>query len=219
MISETEVKSMLLQRRILGILCILLAPCSLLLGLIGAKYNEPYWWSSISSTYYANSKIIMIGLLFSTSVFFFSYKGYDIKDRICSLIEAISAAGIIIFPNAGTQLTDVTGVFCLPIHTSDIIHCSFAMTLFITFGVNIIFLFTLGDKTNPKKKLRNKIYYTCGIGIILGILSQVICTVIGCDMFHTPITTINEVVMLTSFGFAYLVKSEAIFKLNDPKVS
>lgn len=218
MLSEIEIKSMLSQRRILGILCILLAPCSLLFGLIGAKYNESYWYTSISSTYYANSKIVMIGLLFATSVFFFSYKGYDIKDRICSLIEAISAMGIIIFPNGDTQLREVTGLFCLPLHTSGIIHSTCAAVLFISFGINILCLFTIGDKTNPKKRQRNVVYYICGALILLGVLSQFLYIVFRHDT-HSVITMINEFVMLVAFGFAYLVKSEAIFALNDISVS
>lgn len=218
MLSEIEIKSMLSQRRILGILCILLAPCSLLFGLIGAKYNELYWYTSISSTYYANSKIIMIGLLFATSVFFFSYKGYDIKDRICSLIEAISAMGIIIFPNGDTRLREVTGLFCLPLKISLIFHCISAMVLFISFGINILCLFTIGDKTNPKKRNRNIIYYICGSVILLGVLAQFIYILIPTSD-HSLFTMINEFIMLTAFSFAYLVKSEAIFALNDISVS
>lgn len=218
MLSEIEIKSMLSQRRILGILCILLAPCSLLFGLIGAKYNEPYWYTSISSTYYANSKIVMIGLLFATSVFFFSYKGYDIKDRICSLIEAISAIGVIVFPNGNTNLKEVTGLFCLSLKTSMIFHCISAAILFIAFGINILCLFTIGDKTNPKKRHRNIVYYICGSVILLGVLAQFIYVLIPTSD-HSLFTMINESIMLTAFGFAYLVKSEAIFALNDISVS
>lgn len=220
MLSEVDIKSMRSQRRVLGILCILLAPCSFLFGLIGAKYNEPYWYTSISDTYYANSKILMIGLLFSTAVYFLSYKGYDKKDRICSLVEAISAFGIITFPNGNTQLRNVTGLFCLPNNVSNVIHDISAGTLFITFGVNIFFLFTLGDVNNPKKRQRNIIYRVCGIMIFLGVIAQMIYGFVYNNYlsYTTPpsaFTMINEFIMLIAFGFSYLVKSEAIAKLND----
>jgi len=214
---NTELTSMIIQRRILGILCALLAPCSLLFGFIGWKYNLPNWYMSISSTYYANSKIFMIGLLSATSIFFFAYKGYDWKDRVCSLIQAISAIGIVIFPCTAPSIPKHIGLFCLPVNISNTIHCVCAAILFLTFDINVLFLFTLGNgEPTDRKKLRNKIYYICG-GIIFVFMI--------CQAFHNPIAKIlpdwfpltwfNEFMMLESFAFAYIVKSEAIGKFND----
>lgn len=218
---NTELASMIIQRRVLGILCGLLAPCSLLFGLFGIKYNLPDWYKSISSTYYANSKLFMIGLLFATSIFFLSYKGYDWRDRVCSIIQSITCIGIVIFPCATPGIPDRVGLFCLTPYVSNIIHCTMASILFITFAFNITFLFTLGDgEPTDRKKLRNKIYYICGAVMFLFIINQAVYVKFDTFFFwHLPnwfpITWLNEFIMLESFGFAYIVKSRAIGRFND----
>ena len=216
-----ELTSMIIQRRILGILCALLAPSSLLFGLFGWKYNLPNWYFSVSSTYYANSKIFMIGLLSATSIFFFAYKGYDWKDRICSLVQAISAIGLVVFPCATVGIPDNVGLFCLPVSISNTIHCIFATLLFLAFDINILFLFTLGNgEPTERKKLRNKIYYICGAIITMFMVCQAFhwqLSKILPDWF--PLTLFNEFMMLEPFSFAYIVKSEAIGRFNDIKIS
>lgn len=215
---NVDIKTMIIQRRILGILCALLAPCSVLFGLFGLNVNYPTWYMTISDTYYANDKIIMIGLLFSTAVFFFSYRGYDIKDRICSLVEAIASLGIIIFPK-NIQYVEYVGLFNLPVKVSGIFHNIFASTMFLTFAFQILFLFTKGsNEPTSKKKLRNKIYRVCGsiilfFAICMGLAETAIFTSWVPEWF--PIKLIDETFMLTAFAFAYLVKSEAINKFND----
>lgn len=211
-------KSMCTQRFILSVLTFLLGPCSFLFGLIGDGYNPTDWYKSISATYYATSNVLMIGFLTAVSIFFFAYKGYDIRDRICSLIEAICCIGIVLFPcNSLFILPYTIGIFQLPGKISNIFHCTFAAVLFLTFGFNLIFLFTLGkdEKTN-KKKIRDIIYRTCGIVIWVMCVFQAITTSVWKWYPEWyPNTLINEIVMLTAFAFAYLVKSEGIAKFND----
>lgn len=215
---ENERKSMLMQRRILGILCISLGPCSLLFGLFGLGTNYPNWYLSISDTYYANSRMFMMGLLFAISVFFFAYKGYDKHDRIVSLIEAICAIMIVAFPCDPLQEEVTrTGLFNLPVKLSQIIHASAAFVMFITYGYNVLFLFTKnkGEKTE-KKILRNIIYCTSGTIIWIGIALQTLFVLNSLKIPDTiPFTMINEIVMLFAFGGAYLVKSEALKCFND----
>lgn len=216
--------SILFQRRILGTLCALLVPLCVVFGLFGWKTNDPTWYMSISDTYYANSKMWMIGLLFATSVFFFSYKGYDWKDRLCSLIQAISAIGIVAFPCTGPDASANVGLFNIPAYISAVPHYVFAALLFISFGINVMFLFTLGDgEPTEQKKLRNAIYILCGVIIFTFIGIQVLTATV-LDKYipnWLPTTMINEFIMLEAFAFAYIVKSEAIFRFNDdyvPKV-
>ena len=200
------------QRRVLGVLCALLAPCCILFGLLGD--NLPNWYCSISATYYANSKLFMIGLLFSTAVFFFCYRGYDKKDIALSLIQAVSARGIVIFPCSTTGGTGAVGLFSLPVEVSHIIHCIMAGTLFTVFATNITFLFTRGDKSNPQKIERNKVYITCGIIIYVFEILQAMSAGLNIPEWF-PLTMINETVMLESFAFAWLTKSGAFSSLND----
>lgn len=198
-------ETMRLQRKILGVLCALLAPCCIVFGLLGD--NLPLWYCSISATYYANSKICMIGLLFATSVFFFSYKGHDWKDRVMSLIQAVSALGVIMFPCNTPGIPDTVGLFSLPYATSHVIHCVMASVLFISFATNIMFLFTLGDKSNAQKARRNKVYRICGGVIYAFIVLQAVSTFIPMPAWF-PATLINEAVMLEAYAVAWLVKAQ-----------
>lgn len=214
--NDVQKESMMFQRKCLGILCLLLAPSCLLFGLFGLGSNLPYWYKSISATYYANSKSLMIGLLYAISVFFFSYKGYDWKDRLCALIEAVSAIGIVLFPCSTPGIPERVGMFCLPVSVSNVFHCIFASVLFITFTFNVLVLFRKsGPEPTEKKKLRNKIYLICGIIMAVFVVWQFITSIFPIVPEWFPMTWFNEFIMLEAFGFAYLVKSEALSKLND----
>ena len=161
----------------------------------------------------------MIGLLYAVTVFFTAYRGYDWKDRTCSIIQAISSFMIIIFPCNTPDVPDKVGLFLLPVNISNILHCVGASVLFVTFAFNVLVLFRLsGPEPTEKKKLRNKIYLVCGIVISIFIVLQCIYSVTHLFDFIPqwfPITWFNEFIMLEAFGFAYFVKSEAISKLND----
>jgi len=215
---DVQRESMMYQRKALGVLCMLLAPSCLLFGLFGIGQNLPKWYMSISSTYYANSKAFMIGLLYAVSVFFFSYKGYDWRDRLCAIVEAISAIGIVLFPCNTPGIPSNVGLFHLPVAVSHVIHCIFASVLFIAFDFNVLYLFRLsGPEPTKQKKLRNTIYLICGIIILVFMLIQGLS---GTKLFEFvpswfPFTWFNEFIMLEAFGFAYIVKSQAISKLND----
>ena len=216
--NDVDKKSMIMQRRVLGILCIILAPASIIFGLFGLDVNPNYWYTSVSATYWSSSKELMIGLLFTTSVFFFSYKGYDWKDRVCSIVQAICALGVILFPVRPQIYFGRTGLFLLPESVSNTLHLITSGALFFTFAINILCLFTIGsNEPTEKKLLRNKIYRTCGILILVG---SAFIALGGFPPFNKipkwfPYTMICEFVLLSSFGFAYLVKSEAINKFND----
>lgn len=213
---EVQRESMMYQRKALAILCLLLAPSCLLFGLFGLNQNLPGWYMSISATYYASSKVFMIGLLYAISVFFISYTGYDWKDRVVAIIEAISALGVVVFPCSTPGIPNNVGLFNLPVAVSHIIHCICASVLFITFDFNVLVLFRKsGPEPTEKKKLRNKIYLACGIVIAVFIILQGLSGKFTFIPKWFPTTWFNEFIMLEAFGFAYLVKSEAISKLND----
>lgn len=205
------------QRKVLGILCALLAPSCMLLGLFGKTTNPPMWYDSISATYYANSKICMIGLLFTTAVFFLTYKGYDSKDTELAWVQGISALGIIVFPCFNPGVPDHVGLFQLPINISNSIHLSFASILFLSFATMITFLFTKGNKTNLQKAKRNKVYYTCGIIIYAVMVFQLLAFlfIMKALPVYIPITLIDEAIMLTAFSIAWLTKAECFKLLND----
>ena len=189
-------------------LCLLLPFLSVLFGLIGVLqgYNPAGWYHSISDTYYANSKAIMIGILSITSFYFATYKGYDIRDRIINILAAICAAGVALFPNKG-----VDGLIQMP-NIGGIIHCAFALVLYLTFFLNCIWLFRLGDSNTKEKKIRNNVYLGCGISIAVAAGVLVAGNIFNLKHYIPNFVWIAEVVAQIAYATAWFIKSGRFIK-------
>ena len=189
-------------------LCLLLPFLSVLFGLIGALqgYNPAGWYHSISDTYYANSKAIMIGILSITSFYFATYKGYDIRDRIINILAAICAAGVALFPNKG-----VDGLIQMP-NVGGIIHCAFALVLYLTFFLNCVWLFRLGDSNTKEKKIRNNVYLGCGISIAVAAGVLVAGNIFNLKHYIPNFVWIAEVVAQIAYATAWFIKSGRFIK-------
>ena len=189
-------------------LCLLLPFLSVLFGLIGVlqSYNPAGWYHSISDTYYANSKAIMIGILSITSFYFATYKGYDIRDRIINILAAICAAGVALFPNKG-----VDGLIQMP-NVGDIIHCAFALVLYLTFFLNCVWLFRLGDSNTKEKKIRNNVYLGCGISIAVAAGVLVAGNIFNLKHYIPNFVWVAEVVAQIAYATAWFIKSGRFIK-------
>jgi len=196
------------QRTILGILCFILYPAAILFGLLAGKANPPQWWHSISDTYYASSKGMMIGVLFLAAYYFFTYRGYDWRDRLVNWISSFSALGVIFFPNRGYDGLINFGEYA---NVCSIIHNASATILFASFFFNCIYLFCLGDKTNPQKKKKNICFKSSAVGILIGVVILIMATVGLIPHYYVGI---SEFIMLIAYSFAWFVKSGAIIKDN-----
>ena len=197
------------QRLVLGIICGLLPICCVLFGLIGAEdaLLGDAWWHSISATYFSNSQIWMIGSLVLASFFFATYRWYDLGDRVLTLISSVSSVSVAVFP-CNNQVFAKCGLFMLPTPVSSLIHNISAAALFMSFAIMILTQFTKGHD-----KIRNRIYYICGTIIVLGMISQLITSILGISWM----TIINEFVMLEAFAVAWIVKSRAtILRQHSP---
>ena len=189
-------------------LCLLLPFLSVLFGLIGVLqgYNPAGWYHSISDTYYANSKAIMIGILSITSFYFATYKGYDIRDRIINILAAICAAGVALFPNKG-----VDGLIQIP-NVGGIIHCAFALVLYLTFFLNCVWLFRLGDSNTKEKKIRNNVYLGCGISIAVAAGVLVVGNIFSLKHYIPNFVWIAEVAAQIAYAVAWFIKSGRFIK-------
>ena len=215
--TELEEKTMRKQQFILGWLCTVLPFVSIGFGLIGeiTKCNPPLWWYSISATFFTNSNVILIGLLFTTGIYFWAYAGYDKIDNIVTKLCAVFSFMIIAFPTQLYSCTDkfqLVGLFCLPNCISNIIHDSSALALYACFFIMILRFRKSSGKMTDKKKLRNLIYLLfaiimalCGVIIIIG------------SIFKWPgyTTLILEINAQLCFGLSWLIKSGAFKNLND----
>jgi hypothetical protein len=204
------------QRTSLGFVSMLLGPVLLFLGLFGQN-NSPTWYHTISDTFMSNGMQIFIGCLCIMFFFFMSYKCYDWRDHVVNKISGISALLIAIFPSGDFLETyqGSIGVFPVPPNVSSFIHGAAAGILFITLTVNILWLFTLSDGTmTDKKRNRNIVYYICGSIMVLSIAIWTIgvLTHLGDGNIWKYIC---EIFLLIPFGFAWLVKGQAIPLFND----
>lgn len=191
------------QRFVLGVICGLLPILCTLFGVIsinvgGDDISTIY---SISATYYSQHKIIMIGTLWLCSFFLFTYKGYDLGDRIFTILAGIGAFGVSAFPCAVDLYTDRVGLFSLSMNVSNVIHSISAGLVFGSFT-----LMTLTQFTKGKRKKRNVCYYVCSGIMAVGILLVILKNIFGWVEFTIMIF---EAIMLEAFAVAWIVKSGA----------
>ena len=215
--TELEEKTMRKQQFILGWLCTVLPFVSIGFGLIGAitKCNPPTWWYSISATFFTNSNVILIGLLFATGIYFWAYEGYDKTDDIVTKLCAIFSFMIIAFPtqlDSCENIFKLVGLFCLPNFISSIIHNISAISLYGCFLVMMLRFRKSSGTMTDKKKFRNILYLIFAIIMILcGIL------ILIKSIFKLPgyITIILETIAQLCFGISWLIKAGKFKVLND----
>ena len=215
--TELEEKTMRKQQFILGWLCTVLPFVSIGFGLIGAitKCNPPTWWYSISATFFTNSNVILIGLLFATGIYFWAYEGYDKMDDIVTKLCAIFSFMIIAFPtqlDSCENIFKLVGLFCLPNFISSIIHNISAISLYGCFLVMMLRFRKSSGTMTDKKKFRNILYLIFAIIMILcGVL------ILIKSIFKLPgyITIILETIAQLCFGISWLIKAGKFKVLND----
>ena len=215
--TELEEKTMRKQQFILGWLCTVLPFVSIGFGLLGAitKCNPPTWWYSISATFFANSNVVLIGLLFTTGIYFWAYEGYDKVDNIVTKLCAVFSFMTIAFPTQLYSCTDkfqLVGLFCLPNIISSIIHNISALALYGCFLVMILRFTKSSGEMTDKKKFRNLLYLA--FAIIMGICGVLIFfkTILKWPEY---ITLILEIIAQLCFGISWLIKAGKFKFLND----
>lgn len=213
---RTKVKSPIISyknlRRLIGILGMLL-PLVCFLG--GLWFGHLKLQRSISFYYYTNVRDVLVGLLIGVGMFLTTYNGYEKIDSIVSKVTGFAGLGIAIFPCLSN--INPVGFFQLQPQISNGIHLTCASLFFILLAINSIFLFTItSDRSTmtQNKKKRNVVYVTCGVIILLSIISLVIIelTVDPIIIKEKCLVFILETIMLEAFGISWLVKGETIFR-------
>lgn len=153
------------------------------------------------SDYYDNHAggDILVGVLFALSFFLFAYKGPEPVDNVLADIGSVMAIGVALFPTtAGGWIYYA--------------HFGFAISLFIVFIIFSLYLFRKTKKDNKptdEKKKRNKMYLTCGVIMIICILSLAVCLIFfkkACQQYKLVFW--GEAIALTAFGISWLTKAE-----------
>ena len=220
-IERPLVISYLTIRKSIGILGITL-PAILLLGtvMIGKCCNVQ---NSVSDYYFTAMGDVFVGILCFIALFLISYRGYDKIDNIATNLAGFFALVVAFFPT--DQNPDIG---CTIRHLDDCclrstLHFTSAALFFVTLASISFFLFTKSkspvDKHDKKSKkyLRNNIYKSCAIVIIISLALIAI--------FHLP--TLKEIMVrahltfwfewmaLLAFGTSWLIKGEFLFRDGD----
>jgi hypothetical protein len=175
---------------------------------------------SISHYYYTIMGNYFVGSLCAVAMFLFFYKGYEKKDSIVANIAAIAALGVAFFPtncDVNSLCEFVTNNRSISVNT---IHYISAAILFGSFAYFSLVLFTKTDPTIKmcaNKKIRNNIYKTCGIIIIICIV--LIAAYNFIDSLENSIgkfkpTLVLESIALFAFGTSWIAKGEMFLKDN-----
>lgn len=202
--NNQQVISYFTLRKLIGILGIALPALMVLFNYISLKSLKIEF--SISD-YYDNGSAgyVFVGVLFVLGFFLLSYKGYEKIDDRTADIGCIAALGVALFPTTSKN------------YTVHVMHFVFAILLFSTFIFFSLYLFrkTSGVKKVTKQKvLRNRVYVTCGIIMIVCIIGIALASLglMGAAASKYKIVFWLEAVALSSFGFSWIVKGELLWK-------
>jgi uncharacterized protein YacL len=179
---------------------------------IGNLISNNTWQIEYSvSDYYDNGTAgdFLVGVLFVLGFFLMSYKGYDRVDSRVANLGCVFALGVALCPT--TSHNNI-------IH---IMHFVFAVLLFSVFIFFSIYLFR---KTDPTKVLtrqkdnRNRVYFICGIIMILCIIGIALSMIFFEPFSQTwHLVFWFESVALISFGFSWITKAEFLFWKDENK--
>lgn len=178
--------------------------------------------SSVSHYYYTVSGSLFIGILCAVALFLITYKGYNRIDRICNSVAGILAVVIALFPtnistlNAANSTKYGCFIFELPENPlRNSIHYISAGLFFIMLACISLFLFTKSEgKKTAEKKLRNKVYKSCGVIIFVAIAAIAVYGIFDKDgglSSYKPVFWL-EWIALIAFGTSWLVKGEMVLE-------
>lgn len=170
---------------------------------------------SISHYYFTIMGNVLVATLCSFSIFLFLYQGYERWDNIVTSFAGLCALGIALF--ATTQISDIDCAVCfLPACKARVwTHYISAALFFTTLSYVSFCLFTKsnGPKTK-KKKIRNKIFRTCAVVMLVSIIFILLIKIIpwlGTHLAKYKPVLWLEWIALIAFGISWLVKGKAMF--------
>lgn len=196
-------------RRLIGIVAIL-HPIILYLGgkiLFGIDLQP-----SMSHYYWTGMGDVFVGIVTATGVFFLCYRGYGLHDQIVALATGISAILVAMFPIPELPSDQLSGGQ----QYVGTVHVIGALGFLISIAYFCLVLFvkhTPDGMPSAKKKRRDLCYRILGGNIVVCILFVVIygsVPAVNAALSEVPFVFGVEVIAFWSFGFAWLIKGEAL---------
>ena len=200
---DREFFSYLTLRRAVGVMGVLL-PIVLLVGHIAFSGRFEII-DSISGYYDTAMGDVFVGTLFAVGWFLFSYRGYDRTDDLVGDLAWLFSLGVALFPTTSANPW-ISGA-----------HFVFAALMFSVLSYFALFLFTKSDAATktPAKEMRNKVYVTCGVIML-------VCIVLIALFKLSPLEAMGianvqpvfwlESIALWAFGVSWFVKGETILR-------
>lgn len=177
---------------------------------------------SISQYYHSGMRDLFVGILAFVAMFLFSYRGYNILDRISGIIAGVGALGVAFFPPIITEIPGGCLNECVKSNDwKTIVHLTSASLFFVTLALTSIFLFTRtsneeGYIITKEKIIRNQIYRISGITILISLALIILYKLLLIHKYPVidslkPMFWL-ETIALIAFGISWLVKGEAGLK-------
>lgn len=173
---------------------------------------------SISHYYYTIMGDYFVGSLCAVAMFLFFYRGVDKQDGIIANFAAVFALLVAFFPTNPSVDSVCQYISTNKVTSVNAVHYAAAALLFASFAYFSIFLFSKTDPTKEMtahKKMRNRIYKTCGIIIIVCVALIAIYNFVGnLEMLFAKYkpTLVLESIALFAFGTSWITKGEMILK-------
>lgn len=169
--------------------------------------------SSISGYYHTGMRDVFVGALCAIGFFLLSYRGYERSDHIAGDLAFIFAVGAALFP------VTPDGATTSNVRLIGVVHLIFAALFFSALIYFSLCLFTKTDPDKPptqRKRLRNKVYKTCGYTMIICMVLIVIYYLLPRGMqslleTYKPVYCLETAAIL-AFGVSWFTKGEAILK-------
>jgi hypothetical protein len=166
--------------------------------------------SSVSAYYGTGSRDVLVGVLFVFSAFFVEYRGYDRIDECAGNAGALFAMVVAVCPCTSRNQVVAT------------LHLVAAALLFLTFAFFCLFRFTKRDPgrvaVTRRKQLRDSIYKVNGGVIVAGMIAIALHGLFrDKSQPASTFTFFVESLMLWAFGFAWIVKGNALLADESPE--
>jgi hypothetical protein len=208
------------QRRAAGYIGIALPPIVLLFDhCVFSHHCVP---ASISASYYTGVRNFFVGSLCAVGVFLVCSIGFK-RDAPWSILAGSLALLVAFCPTDPDTACSRTNAHS-PFSASHAIHSIAAISLFLTFAVFCLYLFTRSSQfpgvaqpnlqaLPPQKRKRNVVFITCGWIMLVAMLLHAGWWVLS-RFAHFPMPDhllfATEWICLWAFGFAWLVKGQQI---------
>jgi hypothetical protein len=182
--------------------------------------NSSCGWlpGSVSGYYYSPVRNIFVGALCALGLFLIAYVGYDLGDRLVTDAAGLFALGVAFFPTTPTVASppSVTCQTVAVVSTREQVVGDFHIVwagLFFVFLAWMAIRFTNTDQPqpSPQKLLRNRIYISCAIVIIVCLIAAVVTNFLPASFKSVfPWLFLYEALAIFAFGVSWFVKGQTL---------